>query len=85
MTDLAVRMAREIQYKINGWNVDLKEAEMFPSKTPTRRDRDRHEAWLSGALTMLSVELYGDAVHMPEARAYVESAPWTREGGGKDA
>ncbi len=76
---LAVKMAQEIRYKINGWKADLIEGAHFPSKLPTKRDTARHEAWLHGALIMLSIALHGDAVHVPEAKTFVEQAPWKED------
>lgn len=74
--EIAVLMAKEIRYKRNGWNADLADAAVHTSKTPTKRDQARHEAWMHGALIALSVALYGDAVHVPEATAFVDDAPW---------
>ncbi|MEW9530658.1 hypothetical protein [Microbispora sp. NPDC049125] len=70
---VAVRITRAIRYKQNGWAADLSEAATFPSKAPTKRDQVRHEAWMHGALLMLSIALHGDDVHLPEAKAFMEN------------
>lgn len=73
---IAVKIARAIQYEINGLNLDIRDGEQFPSKALSVRDRQSREAGINRATLMLSIALYGDDVHLPEAEAFVKSAPW---------